>query len=55
VDVFEIEALGPTVRRARRGSVEHLERWHLFGDVPAPARESDVVRRILPRAEETEP
>jgi hypothetical protein len=31
--------------------VEHVERWHLFEDVPAPQDDADVEAHVLPKIE----
>lgn len=51
-DMLELETLGPLVRLQPDAAVEHMEHWHLFRDVPAPATDGDVEQRILPRVQE---
>ncbi len=47
-DMLEVETLGPLVRLQPGQSVEHVETWHLFRDVPVPTNDADVNRSILP-------
>jgi hypothetical protein len=54
-EMLELETLGATVRLAPGGSVEHVERWYLFRDVPTPASEAEVAKHVLPLIESTEP
>lgn len=51
-DMLELETLGPLVRLQPDAAVEHMEHWHLFRDVPAPASDRDVEQHILPRVQE---
>lgn len=46
--MMEIETLGPITRLEPGQTVEHVERWHLFGDVPLPEDEADVRAHVLP-------
>ncbi|MGA3057296.1 MAG: hypothetical protein ABSE70_04565 [Candidatus Limnocylindrales bacterium] len=47
--MLEIETLGPTARIEPQGSVEHVEDWSLFRDVPTPASDADVSAHVLPK------
>ena len=47
-DMLELETLGPLVQLEPGATVEHVERWHLFRDAPAPKSDSDVDRDVLP-------
>ena len=47
--MLEIETLGPLVQLASGTAVTHSETWHLFGDVPLPQTEADVIADILPK------
>jgi hypothetical protein len=51
-DMLELETLGPLARLQPGDTVEHIEHWFLFRDVPAPIGESDVECRVLPKVEE---
>jgi hypothetical protein len=46
--MLELETLGPLVRLPPDGAVEHVEQWHLFRTVRAPASDADVEQQILP-------
>jgi hypothetical protein len=48
-DMIELETLGPLATIAPGGSIEHVEHWHLFKDVPTPASDADVEAHVLPR------
>lgn len=50
-NMLEVETLAPLVSLAPGATVEHLEQWHLFPNVPQPSDESDVQREILPKIE----
>ncbi len=45
---LELETLGPLTVVAPGESVEHLENWFLFRDVPEPCTDLDVEKYILP-------
>ena len=45
--MLELETLGPLVQLQPGGAVEHLERWHLFRNVPTPRNDADVDRDVL--------
>jgi hypothetical protein len=47
--MLEIETLGPMVRLEPGTAVTHSETWDLFGDVPLPRTEADVIANILPK------
>lgn len=46
--MLEVESLGPLINLAPQAEVEHVEHWHLFAGVPAPAGDRDVDQHILP-------
>jgi hypothetical protein len=48
-EILELETLGPLQPVGPGMDVEHLERWYVFGDVPAPQTEADVQARVLPK------
>jgi hypothetical protein len=48
-EFLEVETLGPTVRLEPSATVEHVEDWFLYSDVPMPQDDADVDRDILPR------
>jgi len=52
-DMLEVESLGPMVALEPGAAVEHVEDWHLFEDVPAPADGKDVEEHIRPLVEKT--
>jgi len=47
-EMLELETVGPLVRLLPGATVEHLERWYLFHDVPEPGDDEDVDRDLLP-------
>lgn len=53
-DMLEVETLGPLIDLQPQAAVEHLERWFLFRDVPAPESEADIDQHILPKVRLTE-
>jgi hypothetical protein len=50
--MLEVETLGPLVNLQPRATVEHIENWYLFKDVPLPAGDADVDKHILPKIKE---
>jgi hypothetical protein len=48
-DMLELETVGPMVKLEPGATVEHLENWYLFRDVPAPKNDADVDKFILPK------
>jgi len=50
-DMLELETLAPLEHLRPGTTVEHVEHWHLFRDVPAPRNDTDVDRDVLPRIE----
>jgi len=51
--MLEVETLGPLVTLQPQATVEHVENWWLFKDVPLPANDADVDMHILPRIAQT--
>jgi hypothetical protein len=47
-EMAEVETLGPSLVIAPGETVEHIERWSLFRDVPQPDSEADVEKFIAP-------
>jgi hypothetical protein len=47
-DMLEIETLGPLISLDPGGSVEHTERWELFGGLGAPGDEARIEATIAP-------
>jgi len=47
-DMIEVESLGPLARLEVGATVEHVEHWFLFRDVPTPQTDADVERHLLP-------
>jgi len=45
---LELETLGPLTLLEPGKSVEHVENWFLFRDVPEPRNDSDIDQNILP-------
>jgi hypothetical protein len=52
-DMLEVETLGPFVALPPGATVEHVERWLLFQDVPVPRSDDEVDRHVLPKVKET--
>lgn len=50
---LELETLGPLQTIAPGGSIEHIEDWYLFRDVPTPHNDSQVERHVLTKMVET--
>jgi len=48
-EMLELETMGPMARLEPAASVEHVEHWSLYCDVPMPRDENDVERYVLPR------
>lgn len=45
---LELETLGPLTLLEPDESVEHVEKWFLFRDIPEPHTDSDIEQHILP-------
>jgi hypothetical protein len=45
---FELETLAPLVILQPGASVEHVENWFLFPDVPEPKNDNDMDENVLP-------
>jgi len=52
-DMLEVETLGPLVRLRPGTTVEHVEQWFLFRNVPMPEDDADVDRDVLPQVRAT--
>jgi hypothetical protein len=50
-DMLELETLGPLACVHPEQTVEHVEDWFLFRDVPMPKDDDEVDEHILPRVE----
>jgi hypothetical protein len=50
-DMQEIETLGPMVHLGPGKSVEHTERWELFGDVPAGTDAASIDKNVRAKVE----
>ncbi len=50
---LELETLSPLTRLPPGVSLEHIEDWYLFDEVPTPHNDQQVERHILPRLLET--
>jgi hypothetical protein len=48
-DMLEVETVGPCVNLQPGASVEHVERWTLFRNVPTPTNDAEVDRYVLPK------
>lgn len=47
-DMLELETLGPLVTLGVGATVEHVEQWWLFRDVPIPRHDADIDAHIFP-------
>jgi hypothetical protein len=47
-EMLELETLGPLVEIEPKGSIEHVENWHLFTGISAPSSDADVEAELLP-------
>jgi hypothetical protein len=47
-EMMEVETLGPLVRLEPGTAVEHVERWFLFPNVPAPDNDEEIERLVRP-------
>ncbi len=47
--ILEVETLGPLSKLAPGASVEHVEQWFLFKDVPAPRDDAAVNAYVVPK------
>jgi hypothetical protein len=52
-EFLELETLGPIVELAPGATVEHVERWWLFADVPDGDNEDWIRKVVAPRAAQT--
>jgi hypothetical protein len=50
-EMLEVETLGPLVALQPGTSVEHVEDWFLFRDVPVPNNDADVDKALMPKIE----
>jgi hypothetical protein len=50
-EMLEVETLGPLTRLQPGATVEHVEHWFLFRDVPMPNNEADVDENVLPKVQ----
>jgi hypothetical protein len=48
-DMLELETLGPIALIEPNATVEHIENWYLYKNVPMPKTDADVDRDILPK------
>jgi len=54
-DMLELETLAPLAHLRPGNTVEHVEHWFLFRDVPVPSGDSDVESQGLPKIREASP
>lgn len=50
-DILEVESLAPLATLEPGATVEHVENWFLFKDVPVPQNDADVEKHVLPKVE----
>jgi hypothetical protein len=48
---LEVESVAPFVNLAPGETVEHVEHWYLFDDVPTPTNEAEVETNVAPKLE----
>ncbi len=48
-EILEVETLGPLLTLSPGQSVDHMEDWFLFDNVPTPAGDLEIDRTILPK------
>jgi hypothetical protein len=48
-EMIEPETLGPPFNLAPEATVEYIEDWYLFRDVPLPASDADADANVLPK------
>jgi hypothetical protein len=51
-DMLEVETLGPLVNLEPGATVEHVEDWSLFKNVPVPTNDAEVDRYVLPKVKQ---
>lgn len=51
-NILEVETLGPLVHLAPNASIEHVEHWYLFDNVPTPNTEAEAIQDVLPRIQD---
>jgi hypothetical protein len=54
-EFLELETLGPLVSLAPQATVEHVEDWYLFDNIPMPRGDGNVDANILPWVAQTAP
>jgi hypothetical protein len=54
-EMIELETLGPLVNLEPGATVEHIEHWFLFRDVPMPQSDADIDRDVLSKVESATP
>ena len=52
-DMLEVETLAPLALLQPGTTVEHVENWWLFRDVPLPEGDADIDRTVLPKVQAT--
>ncbi len=45
--MLEMETLSPLIELGQDESIEHLERWELFDQVPGPPDSEDEIEKVL--------
>lgn len=49
--MLEVESFGALVTLEPGATVEHVENWYLFGNVPQPTNDADIERDVLPKVQ----
>ncbi len=47
--ILEVESLSPMAKLEPNATIEHIEDWYLFKDVPSPQNEEDICKDVMPR------
>jgi hypothetical protein len=49
--MLELETLGPLAQLRPDASIEHIEDWYLFKDIPVPVKDADINAHVLPKVQ----
>jgi hypothetical protein len=52
-DFIELETLGPLIELRPGETVEHIERWWLFADVPGGENDAWIDSAVVPLVQQT--
>jgi len=48
-DMLEVETVAPLIKLEPGQTVEHVEHWFLFDNVPSPNNDADIAKNVLPK------